>query len=63
MKHKRVLAGSVCLAVLLCACAGQGQAPAPPAGSPAPAATAAPLELVPLQDTEGTVYGAAGPDG
>lgn len=63
MKHKRVLAGSVCLAVLLCACAGRGQAPAPPAGSPAPAATAAPLELVPLQDAEGTVYGAAGPDG
>ena len=63
MKHKRVLAGSVCLAVLLCACAGRGQTPALPAGSPAPAATAAPLELAPLQDAEGTVYGAAGPDG
>ena len=63
MKHKRVLAGSVCLAALLCACAGRGQTPALPAGSPAPAATATPLELAPLQDAEGTVYGAAGPDG
>ena len=63
MKHKRVLAGSVCLAVLLCACAGRGQTPALPAGSPAPAATAATMELAPLQDAEGTVYGAAGPDG
>ena len=60
MKNKRVLAGSVCLAVLLCACAWREKAPAPPAASPAPAATAAPLELVPLQDAEGTVYGAAG---
>ena len=32
-------------------------------GQPGPGGTAAPLELVPLQDAEGTVYGAAGPDG